>query len=59
MDRDGLVHEGVSLAFSGQSHRIDLKGLTCGRRVAVYIQTEVTKDLVAKRQLGHSCCNSD
>lgn len=46
---EGLIHDGFSLAFSGQDHRIDLHGLTGGKRVTVYGQTEVTRDLMAGR----------
>src|SRR5580693_478253 len=45
MLKDRLVHDGVSLAFSGRSIRVDLKALT-GNSVSVYGQTEVTKDLI-------------
>ncbi|MES2341299.1 MAG: 4-hydroxybenzoate 3-monooxygenase [Pseudomonadota bacterium] len=45
MKREGLIHEGFSLAVDGEVHRIDLKGLTGGSTVMVYGQTEVTKDL--------------
>jgi p-hydroxybenzoate 3-monooxygenase len=41
---EGLVHDGVELAFGGRVHRIDLKGLA-GQGVTVYGQTEVQKDL--------------
>jgi len=44
MMREGLVHEGLELAFDGRTHRIDLKGLT-GQRMMVYGQTEIQKDL--------------
>jgi p-hydroxybenzoate 3-monooxygenase len=44
MDRQGFVHEGVSLSFSGRRLRIDFRRLT-GKAVMVYGQTEVTKDL--------------
>ena len=44
LDREGLVHEGLSLAFAGQHLRIDLAALT-GRHVTVYGQTEIQKDL--------------
>jgi len=47
--REGLVHEGIELAFAGQHHRIDLTALT-GKRVTIYGQTEVTKDLMQARQ---------
>jgi len=48
MDTEGLPHDGVELCFAGQRHRIDLHGLT-GKRVMVYGQTEVTRDLMAAR----------
>jgi p-hydroxybenzoate 3-monooxygenase len=38
----------VELCFGNQRHRIDLLGLT-GKRVMVYGQTEVTRDLMAAR----------
>ncbi len=49
LEREGLVHDGFSLAYHGALHRIDLKGLTGGRTVTVYGQTEVTRDLVEAR----------
>ncbi|EIV92829.1 4-hydroxybenzoate 3-monooxygenase [Frankia sp. QA3] len=48
MDRVGLVHEGVELRFEGERHRVDFVELT-GRTVTVYAQTEVVKDLIARR----------
>ena len=48
MHAEGLPHDGVELCFNGQSQRIDLHGLT-GKRVMVYGQTEVTRDLMASR----------
>ena len=50
MDRHGQVHEGFEIAFAGQRHRIDLAGLTGGKTVMVYGQTEVTRDLYDARQ---------
>ena len=50
MDAEGLVHEGVELAFHGRRDRIDLKALTGGSTVIVYGQTEVTRDLMAARE---------
>ncbi|MGH6780001.1 MAG: FAD-dependent monooxygenase, partial [Bradyrhizobium sp.] len=41
--REGLVHNGTELAFSGSRHRIDFKGST-GKTVMIYGQTEVTLD---------------
>ncbi|WP_151448193.1 4-hydroxybenzoate 3-monooxygenase [Lacisediminimonas profundi] len=50
MDREGHLHEGISLSFSGRRERIDLKQLTGGKTVMVYGQTEVTHDLMDARQ---------
>jgi p-hydroxybenzoate 3-monooxygenase len=49
MDQDGVVHEGIELAFAGRRVRIDLKALTDGKTVTVYGQTEVTRDLMEAR----------
>src|SRR5512142_2695963 len=48
MDREGLVHDGVSLAFGGNLHRINFRKQT-GKAVIVYGQTEMTKDLIQAR----------
>ena len=50
MHQEGLVHGGYQLCFGGGRHRIDLEGLTGGKRVMVYGQTEVTRDLMQARQ---------
>ena len=50
MHREGLVHDGIELGFEGQRHRIDLAGLTGGKHVVVYGQTEVTRDLMEARR---------
>jgi p-hydroxybenzoate 3-monooxygenase len=47
--REGLVHEGIELAFGGSRHRIDMKAAT-GKTVMIYGQTEVTLDLMNARQ---------
>ena len=49
LDREGQVHAGVNLAFGGRMERIDLEGLTGGKVVTVYGQTEVTRDLYEAR----------
>ncbi len=49
MDRDGQVHSGVNIAYQEDRLRIDLKGLTGGKTVMVYGQTEVTRDLYEAR----------
>ncbi|MGD4150943.1 FAD-dependent monooxygenase, partial [Xanthomonas citri pv. citri] len=46
---EGLVHEGIELAFSGRRHRIDMKAAT-GKTVMIYGQTEVTLDLMNARK---------
>jgi p-hydroxybenzoate 3-monooxygenase len=38
------------MLFKGERHRIDLDRLTGGKKVIVYGQTEVTRDLMAARQ---------
>ena len=53
MEKEGMVHDGFALTFSGREERIDLKALTGGKTVMVYGQTEVTKDLMdARTQSG-------
>ncbi|MFJ9576571.1 4-hydroxybenzoate 3-monooxygenase [Streptomyces sp. NPDC101191] len=47
LDAEGLPHDGVELRHDGRATRIDFPALTGGRRVWVYAQTEVVKDLVA------------
>ena len=49
LDAEGLVHEGIELMFAGQRHRLNLAELTGGRKVVVYGQTEVTRDLMQAR----------
>ena len=50
MHAEGLPHDGFSLAFDGRDHRIDLFDLTGGKRVMVYGQTELTRDLIEQRE---------
>jgi p-hydroxybenzoate 3-monooxygenase len=47
---EGLRHEGISIAFEGQRHRIDMARLTGGRAITIYGQNEVVKDLIAARE---------
>lgn len=49
MHREGLVHDGIEIAFAGARHRIDFRALV-GRSVIVYGQTELTRDLMACRE---------
>ena len=46
MDREGLIHEGINLAFDGRLERIDFPKHTNGKVVMVYGQTEITHDLM-------------
>ena len=48
-DREGLEHGGIYLQFDGQRRHINFRDLTGGRTVTVYAQTEVVKDLIARR----------
>lgn len=48
MWREGAVHHGINLQFSGRRERIDLSGLT-GRAITLYGQHEVVKDLIRTR----------
>ena len=50
MDIEGLPHHGFELALKGRRVHIDLAGLTGGKAVMIYGQTEVTRDLMAARQ---------
>ncbi|MYL27865.1 MULTISPECIES: 4-hydroxybenzoate 3-monooxygenase [Halomonadaceae] len=50
MDREGLPHSGVELAFDNRRVRVDLAGLTGGSTVMVYGQTEITRDLMEGRE---------
>src|ERR687895_892927 len=49
MDREGAVHHGINLQFGGRRHRIDFAELTGGRKIWIYGQQEVVKDLHAAR----------
>jgi p-hydroxybenzoate 3-monooxygenase len=48
LHREGLIHDGIELAFAGHRHRIDLRAAT-GKTVTIYGQTEVTRDLMDAR----------
>ena len=50
LDAAGLPHAGFDIALDGALHHIDLKGLTGGKQVTIYGQTEVTRDLMDKRE---------
>jgi p-hydroxybenzoate 3-monooxygenase len=49
VDVGGTVHHSIELVFSGARHAIDVHGLTGGKVVTAYGQTEVTRDLMVAR----------
>jgi p-hydroxybenzoate 3-monooxygenase len=49
LDAEGLEHGGIYLHFAGERHHLDFRDLAGGRTVTVYAQTEVVKDLIARR----------
>lgn len=49
LDREGMRHEGIHVAFNGRRHRIDMAALTGGRAITIYGQNEVVKDLIDAR----------
>src|SRR3954465_6046007 len=51
---EGLSHAGISLAFGGGLHRLDLTALTGGKHVTVYGPTHVTPHLLAQRERAGS-----
>ena len=46
MDREGLIHEGINIAFDNRLERINFPSHTNGKVVMVYGQTEITHDLM-------------
>jgi p-hydroxybenzoate 3-monooxygenase len=49
LKREGLPHDGIYLNVVGQRRHIDMASLT-GRRITVYGQNEVVKDLIEARR---------
>jgi p-hydroxybenzoate 3-monooxygenase len=49
MQREGVLHWGNKIGINGDLHRIDFKALV-DKRVTIYGQQEVVKDLVAQRR---------
>jgi len=49
MDKEGLLHDGFSVAIDDDMRRVDLKKFSGGKKVVVYGQTEITKDLMDAR----------
>ncbi|MCE3270926.1 MAG: pobA [Ramlibacter sp.] len=50
VQREGVVHHSIELVFAGSRHPIDVHGLTGGKVVTAYGQTELTRDLMDARQ---------
>jgi p-hydroxybenzoate 3-monooxygenase len=51
MRSEGLPHDGFQLCFGGQRHRINMHELV-GKKVVVYGQTEITRDLMECRAVS-------
>ncbi len=49
MHKEGLIHEGFDMLYDGQRKRVDLSKWSVGKKVMVYGQTEVTRDLMDAR----------
>ncbi len=49
VDGGGTVHHSIELVFGGARHAIDVHGLTGGKVVTAYGQTELTRDLMQAR----------
>ncbi len=49
LDAEGTVHHSIELVFAGTRHAIDVHGLTDGKVVTAYGQTELTRDLMEAR----------
>ncbi|MGD8477621.1 MAG: FAD-dependent monooxygenase, partial [Burkholderiales bacterium] len=49
LHEQGLIHTGFDICFSGTRKRIDLSKSTGGKKVIVYGQTEITRDLMDAR----------
>lgn len=49
LDREGMRHGGIAIAFRGERHPIDFEPLTGGRAITIYGQNEVVRDLLDAR----------
>ena len=47
---EGTVHRSIDIGFKNQRHSIDVHGLTGGKVVTAYGQTELTRDLMQARE---------
>lgn len=50
VDGHGIVHHSIELVFGGVRHPVDVHGLTGGKVVTAYGQTELTHDLMQARK---------
>jgi p-hydroxybenzoate 3-monooxygenase len=57
--REGMRHEGLSIALNGRRHRIDLAELTGGRAITVYGQNEIVRDLIGARRAADAALHFD
>jgi p-hydroxybenzoate 3-monooxygenase len=48
LNQEGIEHGGIYLQFAGERRHVDFRDLA-GRTVTVYAQTEVVKDVIARR----------
>jgi p-hydroxybenzoate 3-monooxygenase len=49
LDREGMRHRGIYVAFNGDRHHLDFERLTGGRAITIYGQNEVVRDLLGAR----------
>ena len=49
LNAEGLQHDGIYLQFAGERHHLNFRQLTGGRRLTIYAQTEIVKDVIAAR----------
>ena len=49
LHHEGIVHHTIELVFRNERHPIDVSGLTGGKVVTAYGQTELTRDLMEAR----------
>ena len=49
LQREGLRHGGIFMAFEGRRHHVDMAELTGGRSITIYGQNEVVRDLIDAR----------
>lgn len=50
LDAEGIPHHRIDIGFKNQRHSIDVTGLTGGKVVTAYGQTELTRDLMEARE---------